>query len=79
MSFQSRYLHEKNFKSEDLYTKIQSCYTCNTEVSKYTSKSEIDRSIDSKNLPISVCENCMRCMLKQINDFHSLLSAYLKD
>lgn len=36
-------------------------------------------SIDLKNLSISVCENCMRNIWKSLNDYHRLLSVYLKD
>lgn len=83
-SFQKDNLFEQSFltknnKNQEIHTRIQYCYSCNVEVSKYTSKSEIDREIDLKNLPISVCENCMRDMLKPVNDFDKILSAYLKD
>jgi hypothetical protein len=63
--YQSKYLHEKEFKSNDgLCTIIQYCYICDVEVNKYISKSKIERKtadIFEDNFPFSyVSLVCLR-------------------
>ncbi|MDF0681604.1 MAG: hypothetical protein P0116_11635 [Candidatus Nitrosocosmicus sp.] len=73
--YQSKYLHEKGFKSDDLYTIIQYCCVCNVEVNRHTSKSEITRKVADifeDNFPVSLCISCTSMVLEPLNAFNQM-------